>query len=77
MKKDVHLGRHAHAVELLLPVARRHGVVHEHDELEAERLAPTHHDLSMNQAVVDSKELQRHFGAPPIATIDALPRSAA
>ncbi len=40
--------------------------------LSVERLAPAHDDLSVNQPVVDAIELERHFGTPPMATIDAL-----
>src|SRR4051812_27844448 len=85
---DVHLRRNTHAIQLLLPVARRDGVVDEHDELEIERLSPANDDLPVNEAIVDAVQLERHAPPPavlppaaeppaPCAVIAALPRSAA
>ena len=63
MKIDVHLRWNAHAIELLLPVARRDRVVDEHDEIDVQRLTPTDDDLTMNQAIVDAVQLERHAPA--------------
>jgi hypothetical protein len=61
----VHLGRHPHAIELLLPLAARHFVIHEDDEREVKRLSPSHDDLTVNEPVVDAKELNGHSARPP------------
>src|SRR5207247_2176887 len=72
---DVHLRGHAHAIELLLPLARRHFVVHENYERDVQRLPPTYDDLSVNQAVIDAVEHEGHAVAP-WTVIAARPRSA-
>ena len=84
-KVDVHLRRHAHAIELLLPVARRDLVVDEHDEADVERLSPADDDLSVNQPVVDAIELEipisrrsmhRERRASPLRRVPRAPRPA-
>src|ERR1051325_8133514 len=78
MEEDLHLGRRPHAIQLLLPIARRHRIVDEHDKADVEWLAPAHHDLAVDQTIVDAVQDERHRGAPPpAATIAALPRSSA
>jgi hypothetical protein len=64
-KVHVHLGRDAHAIQLLLPFTSRYLVVYEGNESEIERLSPPHDDLSMNQAVVDAIEINGH-ASPPV-----------
>src|SRR5512141_1147391 len=76
MEVHLHLGRDSHPIQLLFPVAARHGVVDEHDELDIERLSPTHDDLSVDQTIVDAVQRERHAPAPCTA-IAARPRSAA
>src|SRR6185503_11181289 len=72
----LHLRRGPHAIQLLLPLAARDFVVHEHDEADVEWLPPPDHDLAMNQAIVDPVEDQGHV-FPPCAVIAARPRSTA
>jgi hypothetical protein len=57
---DIHVRRHAHAVELLLPIAGGDLVVDERDEAEAHRLPPADDDLPVNQAVVDPIPFNAH-----------------
>jgi hypothetical protein len=68
MKVDVHFRRDAHAIQLLLPVARRDGIVDEDDETDIERLPPPDDDLPVNEPVVDAEELDGHRPSPPGAT---------
>src|SRR5947209_4872026 len=72
---DLHLGRHRHAIEILFPVTRCHQVVNEDEKADVERLPPTDDDLAMNEAVIDSVELNSH--QRPTTIREALPRSAA
>src|SRR5688572_3103220 len=75
---DVHLRRRPHAIQLLLPIAARHLIIHEDDEADVERLAPADHDLSVNEPIVHAIENETHGRLPPpIATIAARPRSSA
>src|SRR5216110_1007385 len=62
---------HAHAVEILLPFASTHGVVHEHDEADAQRLPPPHDHLAVNQAIVDPVEHDAHAAGVRIARLPA------
>src|SRR6185503_1029178 len=71
-----HLRRHAHAIELLLPVTLGNGVIDEHDEAQIQRLTPSNDDLPMNEPVVDPIQHECHAPAP-YALIAARPRSAA
>src|SRR5947208_7621395 len=74
-RREHHLdaGGHAHAVELLLPGARAHRVVHEHDECHVERFPPADHDLPVDQAVVDSVQRDAHAAGVRIARLPASP----
>src|SRR2546422_9059135 len=65
--------RDAHAVEILLPFAGAHRVVHHHDESDMERLPPAHDHLTVNQTVIDAVEHDTHAGV----RIALLPASAA
>src|SRR2546430_12122499 len=62
---------HAHAVEILLLFARTQGVVHEHDEADAQRLPPPHDHLAVNQAIVDPVEHDAHAAGVRIARLPA------
>src|SRR3546814_4277984 len=64
MKMDIHARVHAHAIELLLPVALRDFVVHEHHAFEIERLSPTHDNLPVNEPVVDPDQVNAHVPRP-------------
>src|SRR3982750_3105092 len=66
VEAEVHLGGHAHPIELTLPITRCDGIVDEHDEPDVERLPPADHDLAVNQAVIDPVEHEGHAGAPEI-----------
>ncbi len=55
-----HFGRHAHAIELLLPLTGCHFIVDKHDKAKLERLSPADHDLSVNETIVDSIQLNGH-----------------
>src|SRR5436309_867980 len=68
---DVDVRRHAHAVEVLFPRTGAHRVVHQHDELRAQRLPPTHDYLSMDQPVVDPKQRDAHAAGVRIALVPA------
>src|SRR2546423_247603 len=72
---DLHLGRHGHPIELFLPVARGDEIIDQNQKSNVQRLAPTDNDLSVNEAVVDAVELNRH--QRPTTISDAFPRSAA
>src|ERR1700694_1937983 len=73
---DVHLGRHRHSVQLLLPVARSDQVIHENQKSRVKRLAPTDHHLSMNQPVIDAVKVDPHQLRSTTIS-EAFPRSAA
>src|SRR5689334_20210264 len=82
VKIDLHLRRYTHAIQLLLPIARRDSVVDEDDEPDVERLSPSDDDLPVNESVVDAEELDRHRPCPPVTVapctaMAARPRSAA
>ena len=64
-KVHLHLRRHAHAVELLLPLARRDFVVDENNEPDIEGLPPPDDHLAMDEAIVDTIENDRHAISPP------------
>src|SRR5690349_17350443 len=64
---DVDPRWHAHAIEILLPGAVAHLVVHQHDETDVERLAPTDHDLAVNETVVEPDQGQAHAAGMRIA----------
>src|SRR5687768_13438566 len=68
---DVHVGRDAHAIQLLLPLAARHLVIDEGDEPQIERLSPSHDDLTVNQAVVDAIEVNGHARLPAPSSVSA------
>src|SRR5690242_614464 len=68
---DFDLGRHAHAIELLLRLARADAVVHEHDELHVERLPPAHDDLAVDQSIVDAIQGDTHAAGVRIARLPA------
>src|SRR5436190_23184451 len=72
-RREHHLdaGGHAHAVELLLPGARAHRVVHEHDECHVERFPQADQDLPVDQAVVDSVQRDAHAAGVRIARLPA------
>src|SRR6185437_6675545 len=68
-----HAGGHAHAVEVLLPVARPHLVVNQGDEAQPQRLAPPHHHLPVDEAVIHPHHRETHAGGirmarPPAST---------
>src|SRR6185295_2890994 len=60
-ENQLHLGRHAHAIEILLPVAARDVVVNKNNEIGIEWLTPADNYLSVNQPVIDSVKSERHF----------------
>src|SRR3989454_955639 len=64
---------HPHAIQVLLPVARAHRVVDEHDEAHVERLPPTHDHLAVNQTVVYSVEHDAHAAGVRMALLPASP----
>ena len=51
---DLDLWRHAHPVEVLLPVAAADFVIDEHNERDVQWLAPPDYDLPVDQAVIDA-----------------------
>src|SRR5581483_6010018 len=63
-EEHIHGGRHAHAIELLLPVTRRDLIIDEHDEPQVERLAPPHDDLAVDAAIIDAKQINGHQATP-------------
>jgi len=75
-EQNLHFRRHAHAVEVLLPVACSDRIVHEHDESDIEWLAPADDDLAVYETIVDAVERDRHYSDSDVV-IDALPFSAA
>src|SRR3989441_5879163 len=72
-RREYHLdvGRHAHAVELLLPGAGPHGVVHQHDEPHVERFPPPHNHLPVDQSIVDAIQGDAHAAGVRIARLPA------
>src|SRR5205823_9381918 len=64
-------GGHTHLVKLLLPGARAHRVVHQHDESHVERFPPADHDLAVDQAVVDAVQRDAHAAGVRIARLPA------
>src|SRR5690348_7257823 len=76
----IHLRRHTHPIELLLPLTGSNFIIDEDDEANIQRLSPADHDLSMNQAIVDAVKDERHADfTPPAAPTTVMaprPRSA-
>src|SRR4029077_12575180 len=56
------LRRHGHAVQLLLPPARRDLIVHQDHQLDPERAPPSHDDLAVDQAIVHPVDEDGHQG---------------
>src|SRR5258708_30462825 len=76
VEEHLHARGHAHPVQLLLPIARRHRIVDEDDESDVLWLSPSDHDLTVDESIVDAIENETH--APPSWTwIARRPRSAA
>src|SRR3989475_6945428 len=65
------LGRHAHTVELLLPLAGSHGVVHQHNEPDVQRLPPPHDHLAVDQPIVEAVQGYAHAAGVRIARLPA------
>src|SRR5687768_1181067 len=75
-KPDLHLGRNAHAVEILLPIALCDLVVDENNEPKIERLSPANDYLTVDESIIDAVQLDRHQPSP-WAQSDVRPFSAA
>src|SRR2546423_88565 len=73
---DVHLGRHRHSVQLLLPIARSDQIIYENEKSRVQWLTPTDHHLPMNQPVIDAVKVDPHQLRSTTIS-DAFPRSAA
>src|SRR5256886_13046644 len=68
---DLDLGRHAHAVQVLLPGTGPYRVVYEDDEADVERLAPPHDHLAVDEPVVDAVQRDAHAAGVRIALLPA------
>ena len=72
---DLELRGHRHPVEVLLPPAGGHVVVHQHDVADPEGAGPPQHHLSVDEPVVDAAESDGHQGVrmarSPVATARA------
>jgi len=70
-KYHLDLRRHTHPVEILLPVAAPHFVIHEDDEGAIEGLAPSHDHLAVDETVVDPEERDAHAAVTRMALAPA------
>src|SRR3954462_3880745 len=72
-KSDLDPWSDGHPIELLLPFAGRHLIIHQNNEIDAQGTAPPDHHLSVDKPVIDPAQHDGHQGS----LIEAWPVAAA